>query len=433
MVASDEPSSQKKPRRFFLTGKGRTGSPPGSPRIWLVPGAAGWEVWDQSPDGPPRLVGQPGENAPALPPADVTGLPARLVTCQLIWLETTEEKAVPDLLRMQCERRALLRHEEVWTHRVLRVEGGRSLAQMMILQNAVPPAVDQQADARFEAFARCLSLPPRAVCLWMSLGSVEVALTNDDDVAYFQALPHQGLTRECLGDVKTLLWQASAQGWIAACESLVLVGEWNFAIPADWGQALGLKIARMDRDRLSAPAAPLELTPKGVRHLRIARRRRRRLTGAGLTLAAVYAVFLLVQIITGAVTGMANAGLQSRLDQMMPRVLEMQQTARTFDALNPALDTRTYPLEILYRVTVLLPERGVRLTRFEITGDRLEIGGESTTAREAFDYMRNLEEAESLNHIEWETAPQPIPLPNDTTRFSIQGTITGAYRNADET
>jgi Tfp pilus assembly protein PilN len=433
MVTSDEPLPQEKPPRFSLRARGRPGPSPGGPRTWLLPGPAAWEIWEKSPEGVPRLVrGLAGEGASA-PRVDVTGLPARLVTCQLVWLETTEEKAVPDLLRMQCERRALLRQHEVWTHRVLRVEGGRSLAQVMILQNAAPPELDRQVDARFEAFARCLSLPPRSVCLWLSLGSVEVALTNDDDVVYFQALPHQGLTRECLGDVRTLLWQASAQGWIPACESLVLVGEWNFAIPAEWEQTLGLKVGRMDRDRLNPPAVPMELTPKGVRHLRLARRRQRRLMGAGLVLAAIYVVFLILQIFTGVATAVGNSGLQSRLDAIMPRVLQMQETARAFDALNPALDAKTFPLEILYRATVLLPERGVRLTRFEITGDRLEIGGESTTAREAFDYMRNLEEAEALNHIEWETAPQPIPLPNDTTRFSIQGTITGAYHDADET
>src|SRR5690606_38510639 len=120
--------------------------------------------------------------------------------------------------------------------------------------------------------------------------------------------------------------------------------------------------------------------------------------------------------------------LAAQFREMEPEMMRLQTTARQLDALNPALDTGTYPLEILRRVMALLPESGVRLTRFEIISNHLEVAGESTTAREAFDFLHALQSSETLNHLSWEEPPQPVPLPNDTARFFIRGSIAGAYQ-----
>lgn len=407
--------------------------PPQQARTWLVPGETGWEVWTHAETGY-QLTRELGpEDKEPLANIAVVALPPRFVTCQLFWLETTDEKALPDLVRMQCERRLLLRQDEVWTYRILRQEGERSLAQVLILQNAIPPLIEMEGDVRFEAHARCLQLPPQALCVWLSLGAVCLALTDESGVIYFQSLPHRILSRECQKDIRSILWLASAHNWSPSTNSLVLVGDWNQTSARELEDAMGLPVTRMSQDLLALPHVPMELTPRSVKRLRVARRRQQRLKLGAFVLAAAYALFLGWQTISGTWTSLSNAKLQTRLDSLMPRVREMQTTARQLDALNPALDVKTYPLEILYRAVAVLPEMGVRLTRFEVTGNRLEIAGESTAAREAFDYINNLEASEGLQHIEWEEAPQPVPLPNDTTRFFIRGTITGAYQDAEET
>jgi hypothetical protein len=127
-----------------------------------------------------RTLTEGGEETPL--EVGLAALPATLVTCQLFWLETTDDKAMPDLIRMQCERRSLLRNDEVFRHRIIRQEGGRSLAMVLILQNAIPARVLGEIEARFEAHARCLALPPRVLAIWRSLGSLSLALTNEDGV-----------------------------------------------------------------------------------------------------------------------------------------------------------------------------------------------------------------------------------------------------------
>jgi hypothetical protein len=284
----------------------------------------------------------------------------------------------------------------------------------------------------FEAQARCLGWPPRTLGLWRSLGRLCLALADDSGVLYFQALPHGDLTPQALGDIREVLWAAEGQNWMPHLEGVVLLGNWSSPSLPHLETALGMAVRIHPLDRLTPPAGPMELIPRSVVRRRAARARQYRIKLVILALAALYLIFVAAQGVTYFWSSRAKNQLQSRLDSLLPAVQGMQNTARRLEALNPALDVNTYPLEVLYRVMSVLPEKGVRLTAFDIIGDRLELAGESTTAREAFDYISALEAAENLGHIQWDEAPQPVPLPNDTTRFSIKGTITGAYHEPEE-
>ena len=340
------------------------------PHAWLVPGDSAWEVWEPSSTGKPeRARVLSAEETGPVPGVAVVALPETLVTCQLFWLVVTDEKNVPDLVRMQCERRQLLRQDEVWTHRILRRESERMLVQVLILQNVIPPVIKVEGPARFEAQAHCLDLPPRAACVWLSLGSVSLALTDEAGVVCFQSLPHRALTRECLADVQSTLMLAQAQGWVAAIDTVVLIGDWDLTATPSLGTMPGVRVERVAQKEWVFPKTAVDLVPQSVRHLRRRRHRQHRMRLGALALAAVYALFLAAQMISVLWTSSANAGLQSKLDAVMPSVIEMQTTARQLDALNPALDVKTYPLEVLYRAMAVLPEKGVRLTRFEIIGN----------------------------------------------------------------
>lgn len=399
---------------------------------WLVPGAVHWEVREPgSPLAAPAL-GTIGEiDAPAPTGIGLVALPPQAVTCQLFWLDTTDEKALPDLLAMQCERRALLRLNEVWKYRPVRQEGDRLLAQVLILGNILPRGLEVEGAACFEALPRVLELPPRSLCLWRTLRAIVVALTDETGLLYFQTLPHHSLTPGCLGDVQAVLQIAMAQGWVDTVEALVLMGEVG---EEETGalSAPGLEVRRCSAPRLILPGQPMELVPASVQARRKLRQRNRQVRRAVLAVAAIYLIFIFSQIAMAITHSLRHRHLQAEFQRMLPEMTDLQNTARRLDALNPALDTGTYPMEVLRRIMALLPESGVRLTRFEIVGARVELSGESSTAREAFDFLHAIQHAEPLSHITWEEPPQPVPLPNDTTRFSIQGTLTGAYHDAEE-
>ncbi len=402
------------------------------PGGWLVPGERVWEIRQPKVTGDYPLLRTISDPADAAPPTmALVALPLKLVTCQLFWLETTDEKAVPDLLRMQCERRALLRQDEVWKYQIVRCVDGRLLVQVLILQNTLPPVLEVEGDARFEALPRCLSLPPRSASLWRSLGTMALAISGDAGMVYFQSLPHHSLTNDCRRDVQSVLWMAVAQKWVDSLESVTLLGCWTSQEAAEL-EALGYPVRVKEGPHFALPTDAMELTPGSVRHLRLLRRRQHRTRLVALGLATLYAAFLLFQIVSATLIAISNRTLQSRLSDMMPVVTDLQKTARRMDALNPALDTRTYPMEMLHRIMASLPESGVRLTKFEIMNDRVEVGGEASSTREAFDFLQAIQSTATLDYIQWEDPPQPVPLPNDTARFSILGTITGAYHHDEE-
>jgi len=400
---------------------------------WLVPGDKTWILWQQTASGCFELLKSlTGDEVDPILDVTHVGLPASLVICQLFWLETSDEKAVPDMLRLQCERRRLLQQDTVWTHRIVRHEGTRVLALVLILQGDVPHAIEVETSACFEAMPRCLAQPPRTLSLRRSLGTICVALSDDSDLVYFQCLPHATLSASCLRDVNATILVAMAQKWMPSLDSVMLFGEWDSEEIASVEAAFGIKPEIVSGVVFSPPAIAMQLIPGNIRRQRVLSKRRRKIRSVALALGAIYALFVTAQIFTFLLTSLRNDRLETRLNAIMPEVEGMQNTARLLDSVNPAIDSKTYPLELIYRISALLPENGIRLTQLEIIEDKIAIRGESTTAREAFDFIDALERADTLNHIRWDEAPQPIPLPNDTTRFSIQGTIEGAYHEDSE-
>jgi len=397
--------------------------------IWLLPSADGWQLGEQQADGSLNILED--ELAPDAAPSSkptMVAIPAAMVTCQLFWLESLDEKVIANLVEVQCERFALAGKNGIVRHRILHVEGERSLVQVIALSNALPALLEASGTPGYEAYARCLQLPAHAVCIWKAASRIVLALTDGaGELVYFQALTNPTLDDDALRDVGCIILMAEAQRWIDTVTEVHLAGNWQTSELGGVKRMLELPVREVDRFPLRKPRQPMDLTPRTVEQRRRAASRRRKL---GLFLSLVvagYLLFVVLQIVNFIGLKATNAQLQADLDRVMPSVTSMQRTALQMDALAPAWNPEYFPLEILNRLTTLLPERGVRLTRFEIKRDRIEIAGESSTAREAFRYMQSVQEAEDLEHITWDDPPQPVPLPNNTTRFSLQGELENVW------
>lgn len=399
-------------------------APDGARGSWLVPGPEAWEL--VSPGGGRQVLDREASGGKFPAEISLVALPTSILTSQPLWLQTSDNKLLDSLARAQCEQLSLMRAGDTMTVNILRKAEDRTLVQTLILHEPGLPLPDTATT--YEAHARCLPWPAQSLCLWKELGRVCLGLIDEEArLTHFQLLPHDRLDAYCAADVAALLAYATALDWAPEPDQCLLIGEWSESEHHTVTQVLGLKLLPTESVAPRLPTPLIPLVPEAARKFRRHRQGVRRVRSTALSVAAVYLVFLgfmMASLFTN--SRRANA-LQTNLDQMMPSVLEMQETARRIDALNPALAPETYPVEILYRLTAYLPEQGVRLTRFEISGNRLELGGESSTAREAFDFMQALEQAMELDYIDWEDPPQPVPLPNNTTRFVLHGEIRGAF------
>ena len=374
--------------------------------------------------------------------AECIALPVAWVTSYPFWLETTSAKDIPDLLVLQCERRGLLQAGEGLVHRVIRTTENRTLVQVLLLSPKLPEAFYEGIDSRYEASPRCRTFPTAALCVWRELGHLCVAITPSvpptsesqegcglAEPVHFQAWPHREIQSACLADLRVLLLMAQAQDWTAPPQACYLIGDFTEQERTATQTALDLPTHVQQSLPASLPRDALDLSPSAVRLKRQQRQRQRQLWRILSGVAVFYLLFLCYEIVVAISLSLTNQHLQQELDRITPAVQEMQNTARLLDTLKPVMEPDLFPLEILRHVMDALPEAGVRLTRFEILQGNLEIAGEASTAREAFTFLSQVQAMEPPDLIVWEEPPPPVPLPNNTTRFNLRGSITEAYRD----
>ncbi|MCB1093752.1 MAG: hypothetical protein KDL87_19585, partial [Verrucomicrobiae bacterium] len=92
-----------------------------------------------------------------------------------------------------------------------------------------------------------------------------------------------------------------------------------------------------------------------------------------------------------------------------------------WEAVELALDVNRYPVELFYQVASLFPEKGLRMTHFEIreNGD-IVVRGEASSPPVAIGFKADLEGAKGLEDYEW-NIPAP-EIDGDTATFAAFGT-----------
>jgi len=117
--------------------------------------------------------------------------------------------------------------------------------------------------------------------------------------------------------------------------------------------------------------------------------------------------------------------LQAEIDRDAGAVASTKEAMQRWNALDPALDPKGYPLEVLHEAARLLPEEGVRLTLFEMNLGRVILQGEAKDFTAAQLYMDAVKKSKDLSGYEW-TAENPKSLPNRSARFQLDGVRPGA-------
>ena len=388
-----------------------------------------WEAWAIGEGAQPRLVemrATPGEGRNAQ--QTVLGLPLRQLFAVPLWLATTDPALMREMIFLQLERRGLAAgrsaREIVYDYRVVASLENKTLVLAVALPASLPAHLC--IDARgFEPSARLLPLPPDGFALWREDGRLALAVTRGTELAYFQVLGDGNFTEAVLRELQCIKLQLEAANTIQRAVSITVWGEFSAAEIFALGQALGLGIATGGRPAPVLPAERMDLVPASIRQIREAMKIRRR--NASLAAAAVGVYFLLVLALVLRVTwfyvtsGRIEAGLAAHESE----VSDIEATAARWDALSPAIDPESYPVELLLRCSNLLPPDGVRFTLFETNEGKILIQGEAADAKAAFNFADALKQSRDLRDYKIEM-PLPATLPNGNTKFQIQGTRYGA-------
>jgi len=269
--------------------------------------------------------------------------------------------------------------------------------------------------------------PGNSVALWNEAGEWVAGYAREGRWAHVQVLgdlPPPDLASE----IQLTLVELTAKGILQSASDLVIFGASEASVPGPLADALregtGLAVAQRP-----APAPNLALAegwrllPHEVARRRLAASRRRRLAWS-----MVLACLLLLCLAGAGFLDLwrlqnGNERLASRIEANRPAAEVIEAAMERWYTLSPAIETKRSPVELFHRVSVLLPERGFRLTSFELQDHRvLVLRGEAATMANALQIKGAIENARNLQDFDWE-----IPPPR-TRDDLVELVATGTYR-----
>lgn len=399
-------------------------------RILLRPsGGAAWEVWSLE-GSQPRSLGASDTPAGAQPsPQSVLALPLRQLFAVPLWLSTTDPALMRGMIHLQLERRGVAAgrngHGMVFDYRVVTTADNKTLALAVALPAALPPPLC--LDLRdYEPSARLLPLPPDQFTIWREEGRLVLAATRGSGLVYFQALGDSEFTAPVLQELQCIKLQLEAGNTIGNLCGVTLWGDFTPASAAAPGEALGLRVATAPQPAPVLPADPMDLVPAPVRRTQEVAKNRGRYFAIASMAAGVYFLFLLFLVARVAWFSIEAGRVAADLGSHAGEVARIKATAARWQALSPALEPDTYPVELLLRCSrPLAPDGGVRFTLFSTGAGTILIQGEAANAAPAFKYAEDLRKSDELRDYKFEM-PLPATLPNGNTKFQIQGVRYGA-------
>jgi hypothetical protein len=358
----------------------------------------------------------------------VLSLPVTAVLAQRFRLPTVDPAEFPEMVRIQIEKALPFSPEEVTadfelieqneTESVISAVAVRNeqlaeIAAPLLDKGVIPRQVTVYAAQRATTHApegRALLIYPEGETLVSAVtenGKVSLARTLDGAAA-----------EQLIMELPQLALSAELQG-IEASFPNVLLDESCYEL-RDTVQGILASPAELVGIETPPASVKLNLLPESWRQRRTQLAKRgewqKRLTLAGGAYAALFLLFLLY-------LGYARFAI-ARLDRLIardaPQTQFIRETETNWKALAPAIDSRFYPVEVLYRLSQDLPSNDVRITAYNQSARQISVDGEANTAQLAYQFAEKVKKDGALQNFRFDMAAPRI-LPNNHAQFRLEG------------
>lgn len=407
--------------------------PSPSKPVFITPTAHGWNLLRARDDNGAwdvRLLRSLDEVVPLISVQDeiVLSLPVTAVLAQRFRLPTIDPAEFPEMVRIQIEKALPFSAEEVTADFELieqneaesvisavavRNEQLAELAAPLLDKGMIPKQITVYAAQRATTHAP----EGRALLIYPEGETLVSAVTENGKVSMTRALdgiePAQLKT-----ELPQLALSAELQG-INASFPNVLLDETCYELR---DTVSGILEAPTELVGIETPPASvkLNLLPESwrLRRSQLAKRSewRKRLTFAGGIYAAVFLLFLLYL----AYTKVAIANLDRLIKRDGPQTQSIRETEANWKSLAPAIDSRFYPVEILYHLSQDLPSADVHITAYNQSARQISVDGEANTAALAYQFAEKVKKDGALQNFHFDMAAPRI-LPNNHAQFRLEG------------
>ena len=402
------------------------------------PSSAGWQKWAEDAGGAFALQGDAPELADLKPSAGgLIAVPVRRAFSLCVWIPADDPAIFPDLVLTQLEMRGLAgrsREETSFAWREIEHAGNEALVQVTVLPAHLAPRYWHGEVTDYAVSPACLPLDSDAVTIWREQGIWVAAVTRSGKLLHFQSLAEPLPDASMALEVWMMLSPLEAGNMTGSHLPVVFYRQLGDEFDlAAWSQSAAAGPTVRDFPPPVRPAEPLGCIPVAVRQLQVDKKKSARQQRFAFAGAAVYLALVLALAGQTLWLHWQARKLKAEVDAMAPAVAATKDAMDRWQALQPALEPSTYPLEVLFQTARLLPKDGVRLTLFEMNLGRVLIQGEASTLAAAIKFQDDLEKNAELEGLYDWTAEAPKPLPNGSTRFQIDGTRRGlSAENKDE-
>jgi hypothetical protein len=402
--------------------------------VFITPTAHGWNLLrarDSNGAWDVRLLRTLDEVVPLVSAQDdiVLSLPINAVLAQRFKLPTVDPAEFPEMVRIQIEKALPFSPDEVTADFELieqneaesvisavavRNEQLAEIAAPLIDNGVIPKQVTVYAAQRATTHAP----EGRALLIYPEGETLVSAVTENGKVSMTRTL--DGIEPDQLRmELPQLALSAELQG-IDASFPNVLLDETCYELRDKVSEIFESKTELVGIETPPA-AVKLNLLPESWRQRRsqLAKRSewRKRITLAGGIYAGVFLLFVLYLVYSK----IAIARLDSLIARDAPQTQSIRETEATWKSLGPAIDSRFYPVEVLYRLSQDLPSADVHITAYNQSARQISVDGEANTAALAYQFAEKVKKDGALQNFRFDMAAPRILQPTNHAQFRLEG------------
>ena len=337
----------------------------------------------------------------AIPTQDVVSIPQ--------WVSSKDSAIINEVVALETERIGIGPNEgpgraSEW--KTVELIGSRTLVQSV----SIPWSLSE-LESMDDVFAKfvpqyALYTPPAdAIILWTEEGNWIAGYSRGERWVHVHAVGN-GSVGAITSEVQLTLLELSAKGILDSLEEIVVWDEFDVNLYQALDEGTGRKITFVPRPAPVGPTEDWNLLPHSVSESRESEAKKKR-----STLVASIGILALAIIVGAAflhlwVLEQSNDQLRSQIRNNRLAADAIQLSIDKWYALAPAVDPKRSPIDIFHQVSILLPEKGFRLTSFEVqNSNTVIVRGEGATMANALKIKGAIEEAPGLTDYLWEIPP----------------------------
>lgn len=347
----------------------------------------------------------PGKTLFAIATNDLVSIPQ--------WVSSKDSTIINEVVEAEIAKLGIHRNGgpgKVSDWKPIELNGTRTLVQSVATPWNFEELTKSQAPGEFVEFFPLYALfpPPHdAAVLWREGANWVAGYSRGDRWVHVQTLGGDEMRPLLAGEINLTLIELTAKGLLDGAARLVVWSPYDVDLHQALQLETGLPVSFENRPAPSPSKAPAwHFEPHQVSRARLARKRRHR--AILISIAALFILGLLAAAAGIQIWQMtqANARLAAKIEAGRPGADRIQSAMDRWDMLSPAIDPARFPVEIFHRISLLLPEEGVRLTSFEVRDNRvIELRAESSTMPKALELKGKIENEPTLSDYVWQIQP----------------------------